>query len=226
HDLLLYCFKLLFETLDSRLIGLAADADSAHAGTETITMIPISYLDKDSKGSPAEAASSTPASRAASPNKAAEMLMAGIDEVVRSDLYGSRQAPANPDDRGRGILLFSKDTVTLYHLSPRFRSVIVANVYDSVSGNYIYLLITPCARHQPAAFADLMVEKLLYWLDLATFRSHKTILAGIKNMTRNEMQNHLNMLGKLLAFASAPKISPVDDGDVRRDIDVFLEQIV
>jgi hypothetical protein len=226
HDLLVYCFKLLFDAVHSRLLVLTSVAHSALAAGETITMIPISYLGKDNKESREETASSALVSWSASHNEAAEMLTAGIDEVARSNLYGSRQARDNQDDQGRGVLLFSKDTVTLYHLSHRFRTVIAANVYEAVRGNYIYLLMAPCAHHQSSAFVNVMVEKLLYWLDFAAFRSHKTILAGIDNMTRSEMQNHLNMLGKMLSFVTAPKISPADEADVRCDIDVFLEEIV
>jgi hypothetical protein len=226
HDLLVYCFKLLFDAVHSRFLVLTSVANSALAAGDTITMIPISYLDKDSNGSPEEATSSTLPSRATVPNKAAEMLTAGIDEVGRSNLYGSRQAQDNQDDQGQGVLLFSQDTVTLFHRSHRFRTVIAANVYEAVRGNYIYFLMAPCAHHQSTAFVNAMVEKLLYWLDFAAFHSHKTTLAGIKNMTRSEMQNHLNMLGKMLSFVTAPKISPADDAGVRRDINVFLEEIV
>ena len=71
-----------------------------------------------------------------------------------------------------------------------------------------------------------MVDRLLYWLDFTVFHSRDMTLAGIKNMTRNEMQNHLNMVGKMLSFVTSPEISPIDDAAVRRDIDVFLEQVV
>ncbi len=226
HDLLIYFFRLLFDTVHDRLLVLTSVDLSAPAAGKTISMIPISYLDKDSNGCQEDAAPGTPSSRAASLNKAAEMLTAGIDEVAYSDSYGFGRPLASSADRGRGILLFSKDTVSLYHVSRNFRAVIAANVYEAVRGNYIYLLIAPYAHRQSTTFVNIMVEKLLYWLDFASFRSHRTILAGIKNMTRGEMQSHLNMLGKMLSFITAPEIAPASDADVRRDIDVFLERIV
>ncbi len=221
-QLLWYCFHVLLDALQARLQPVFDGA--AHSSLRhPLRALPIGYLDKDTLLAEHEDADFDVTPYQA-PNEATQALLAGFEEVTQSHLY---ETPSlGTVEKNVGVLLYSKDTVTLYHLTSRFRTIIVANSFEAVSGNYIYLLVEPLMAAPTREFYDLMIVKILYWLDFVTFPSPSVTFAGIKNLTYNEMKSHVNMLGKMLAFANAPTVTPTTTAEAQQQVEVFWERVV
>ncbi len=223
REMLAYLSELTLDVVDYRL---SAAAESAEGLTDRIIVIPINYLDAPSPAQGAPATSETRTPTGATLNEAAELLARGIREIGGVPTSGLEQHQSGKESALKDIILHSQDTVTLFEVSRLFRCVIGAGVFDAVAGNYIYLVIAPLGRDEETAAVGRLMLRSLYWLDFDTFDSQQVICAGIRNLTRDEMGGHLNMLGKLLSFISLADVSRHDDESIQGHMEYFLENVI
>jgi len=226
HDLLVFCYNRIFGILDGWLQSVIAAGPEITRGSVPIIGIPISYLQQDEKpvlemGFQAEEISDDRYS-----NPGALKIREGIYEVLNSGLYAPFLEQSYKDTDIQGMIFYSNETLALYNISDRFKIIIVANICDAVGGNYMNLLIGSVTPLIQSPSSHQLIKKLLDWLDFHSVSGYGFTTASIKNMTRSDMENHLNMLGKLLAFASFAAISPRDEKTVQQNIEIFLENIV
>lgn len=226
HDLLNYCYNCIFDILESCHRSIKTSGRELSARKVPIIEIPLSYLQQDQMPFlETELTARKPADNLYS-NPGALKLREGIYEILNSEFYTPLLEQSHGDSDIQGMMFYSNETLLLYDTSDRFRNIITANICDAVGGNYINLLIASTAPHNPQLSPHQLIKKLLDWLDFRSFSGYGFTTASIKNITRNDMENHLNMLGKLLTFASSTKIPPLDDETVQQNIELFLENVV
>jgi len=226
HDLLNYCYSRIFDILDACCRSIILAGPRMSPQTVPIIGIPISYLQQDEKPVLETELSAEEIPDSSYSNPGVLKLLEGIYEVMNSDFYTPFLKRSCKDINIQGVVSYSNETLALYNTSGRFKNIIAANICDAVGGNYINLLIGSAAPLNLPASSHQLIKKLLDWLDFHSFSGYGFTTASIGNMNRNDMENHLNMLGKLLTFASSTKIPPLDDESVQKNIEVFLENIV
>jgi len=210
-------------TLDAADRGLSATSE--HRQGDRNRIVPVGYIDL-----PATAAetSDTPDNRkvsGGSADEAVQLLIDGLQEVAAAHGDGA-ESGSSPQPALRTIVLHSSNAVCLSADFHTCRGVMGAEVFDEVAGNHIYMLIaSKDSRAKPEAVRQLLL-RTLYWLDFDTVDSLRTISAGIGNLTREEMGDHLSMLGKLLSFAANSGDRLTDEKSIQNSMDYFLERIV
>jgi hypothetical protein len=226
HDLLIFCYKRIFDIMDGRFQSLIPAGGSISGSASPVIRIPISYLLQD--GEPLFedelAGRNIPDTLYANPG--ALKLSEGIQEVFDSEFYASFLKQSYREIDTHGVLLYSNEILSLYYTSGRFNNMVTANICDAVGGNYINLLVSSASSDNPSDLSHRLFEKLLDWLDFYSFSGYGFTIASIGELTRYDMENQLNILGKLLAFVTYTVISPVDEESVQKNIEVFLENIV
>jgi hypothetical protein len=226
RDILNYCYDRVFGILDSLLQSVTLLDRSIAGGTAPIIGIPVSYFLSDKKPVFEKGLFSGETHDASHSNPGASRLVEGIYDVQDSILYAPFLEKSRSNANLHGMLIYSNETLVLYHLPGKFKNLVSANIRDAVGGNHINLLIGSTDHANLPPSAGQLVKKLLDGLDFRTFEGHGFVIASIRNITRGETENHLNMLGKLISFVSSTRIAPSDDESVARNIDVFLENII
>jgi hypothetical protein len=226
HDLLNLCYYRLFEILDDCHRSIYSATGDVSARTIPIIGVPLSYLQQDEKPPPERGITFNKIPDSENSNPGAFKLGEGFEELLISELYAPYLIQLGENINNNGVLFYANETLALYYISDRFKNIITANICDAVGGNYINLLISSNAPQSTVMSTQKLIRKLLDWLDFYTYSSHGFTTASINNITRNEMENHLNMLAKLLIFASNSRIEPLDDEKVQQDVEIFLESIV
>lgn len=226
RDLLYYCYNRIFALLEDNYSPILQKAGEITSPAVPIIGMPVSYLQQDERpvlegGLPFKYISDPTYS-----NPGAHNLTNGIYEILNSELYSPFLEETCKESDIRGMMLYSNETLALYNASRRFKIIIAANICEAVGGNYIDISIISPAPHTVPLSAHQLIWKLLGWLDFHTFSGHGFTTASIRNITRNEMENYLNMLGKLITFTSEVKMVPSDDENVRRNIEIFLENVI
>jgi hypothetical protein len=189
----------------------------------SVIRLPVYYIDSGKQeGAPDHRASA----RKPRENESGETLIDGINEVAGSNKYFNPREVSGPGEYYFGFLLHSVDTLTFFLRGSNYKYLIAANNYDYTGGNYINFISLPISPEKCLMFRNLMMMKLLKWLDFRAFAAGDMIIAAVRNLTRVEMNSHLNMLGKLMVFASAPKILMETESDMQTNIENFLENIV
>lgn len=225
HDVMLYCCMRLLDLLNRQLA--VSRAERQESGEDNmIVPIPVGHLGDEHDQYAITFGLDISTTDCTSPHRVAELLVNGIRAVV-SNGY-SEPPPERPDSVAKhdGLLFCSVDTITLHYLTHRFASIVTSNVCDAVGGNYLNLLISPVADSQQHGLNHLLIRKLLHWLDFDTFGSGSMTIASVKNMTRDDMENHLTVLGKLLCFVSSPRVLSEDEPSLDRNVELFLENMV
>ncbi len=225
HDILLYCYRKVFNVLNSKFNNIREAGHNTLESNKGIYEIAINWLDNIEQSNSDNTLSEVKDPIANSQNPGVLELIDGINEVLKSD----SDTPESEDSGGncnKGLIFHSPNTITFYYLSPQYELVLASNLCDAASGNYIFLLINlPEALHGDSPY-NLLIGKLLHWLDFVNFNSRNTIISSIKSITSNQLKGHLNMVGKLLSFISAPRIPLLNDSDVQNELELFLETIV
>ena len=219
------CYDRIYSILDTRLQSISsANSDEAVRKTP-IFGISTGYLLQDEKPRFEAVFPGSENPESHNSNSGLLRLVEGIFEVSDSTVYGSFVEPL-PDGTGiSGMAIYSNEALVLYYCPGRFKNIVTANVCDDVGGNHIDLLIGSADRRSEQPSSHRLVLKLLEWLDFHTFEESGFTVASIRNMTRGDTENHLNILGKLLLFVSSTRIEPSDDDSVQRNIDMFLEHV-
>jgi hypothetical protein len=226
HDLLIYCYKRFFEIIEYWFQTVISADKRIPGEMSRIIRLPISYLLRDGDPVFDEEFADVNSSPDLYSNPGASKLCEGIYEVYDSELYSSFLEKSGRKIDNQGMLLYSNETLALYHVSNRFKNIVAANICDAVGGNYINLLVTSASPHNSSEWSHRLFGKLLDWLDFHSFSGYNFTIASIGNMTRNDTENQLNILGKLLAFTASTAILPHNEKSVQENIDLFLENIV
>lgn len=226
HDLLIYCYKRVFDIMDERFETMASVERKISGRTSPLIKLPISYLLQDGMPVFDYELADRGGHGGLYSNPGASRLCEGINEVFDSGLYASFLEKSSVETGNRGMLFYSNETIVSYHIFDRFSNIVAANVCDAVGGNYINLLVNSGSSLNDPILSHRLLGKLLDWLDFHSFSAHGFTVASIGNMTRNDMENQLDMLGKLLAFVASTAIPPRDEATVQQSVDIFLENIV
>lgn len=226
RDFLYYCYNRIFAFLDDNYNSIIQMTGEFLSPGVPIIGMPVSYLQQDERpvlenGLPFKYISDPIYS-----NPGVHNLTNGIYEILNSELYLPFLEESRKESDIRGTMFYSNETLALYNASKRFKFIIAANICEAVGGNYIDISIISAAPHTVPLSAHQLIWKLLGRLDFHTFSGYGFTTASIRNITRNEMENHLNMLGKLITFASEATMVPSDEGNVRRNIEIFLENVI
>jgi hypothetical protein len=226
YDLLIFCYHRIFDVMIARFQTLISAAENESGRSSSILRIPISYLmqDKEVLIDDQTAIRTNPSGLYSNPG--ATGLCEGINEISDSEFYAPFLEKSYKSDAMHGLLFYSNETLALYHVSRRFKCIIAANVCDSIGGNYINLLASSTSESQDSILSHKLFGKLLDWLDFRSSSGYGFTMASIGNMNRNDMENHLNMLGKLLEFMASTATPARDEKSVQENIEVFLENIV
>jgi hypothetical protein len=226
HDILNYCYDRTFDMLDSLIRSLVAEDRLVVSRSSSIMGVPTSYLLQERRPVFETLPASGETNDVPHSNGGASRLIEGIYDVEDSDLYTSFVERPRRDTDIRGMLIYSNETLASYHSSGKFRNMVCSNICEAVGGNHIDLLIGPASGAGLPSSSRQLVKKLLDWLDFRTFAGHGFVVASIRNITRSQTENHLNMLGKLLSFIASTRIPPSDDESVDRNTEIFLENII
>jgi len=226
HELLIYCYNRIFDVMNGWFQTMVSAIEKNAHRSSSILWIPISYLRQDNEAfiDDQTAIRNNPDSLYSNPG--ASGLCEGIKEISESKFYAPFLDKSYKGDAIHGLLLYSNETLALYHVSEKFNCIIAANICDSIGGNYINLLASSTTQSPGSILSHQLFGKLLAWLDFRTSSGYGFTMGSIENMNRNEMENHLNMLGKLLEFMASTAVPPVDEKSVQENIEVFLEHIV
>jgi hypothetical protein len=226
HDFLLYCCKRICGLLSGQLEAIKAEDLGIRNAIENIVEIPINWLDSDREPGIGPPVINRRQREDLNQNSGAKQLIGGINEVMESNRRNPESGGSPIGGPYRGLIIHSPNTITFYYLSPHFEIVLTSNICDAPAGNYIYLLVMPAKGLRPDSACNLLMEKLLHWLDFVSFKSRDTLICSIKDMTLNQLEDHLNTAGKLFSFVSSPGISLKDDSAVQKNVELFLETIV
>lgn len=226
HDLLIYCYHRVFDLLNGWFQTMVSTMENNSGRSTSILKIPISYLRQDNEAVIDDQTAIRYNPDGLYSNPGASGLCEGIKEISDSEFYTPFLDKSYKGDSIHGLLLYSNETLALYHVSKKFNCIIAANICDSIGGNYINLLAGSTSQSQDSILPHSLFGKLLDWLDFRSSSGYGFTMASIGNMNRNEMENHLNMLGKLLEFMASTATPPVDEKSVQENIEVFLEHIV
>lgn len=208
-DTLCYLSSQTLEAVERQLTLLVGQEIS---GDSPIATVPIDY------SGPGEDSARTLG------KESVKLIADSVREVSGLAGLEGRMSQAVPPEL-RGTILYSPSALSLYVNSTLFKGVAGTAVFDDASGNYIYLLIAPEDVNKDAAVRQLLLRSL-YWLDFDTSESRQVICAGIRYLTREEMRDHLSMLGKLLPYAAYTGGSLDSEESVRNSVDYFLESVV
>ena len=226
HDLLIYCYNRVFDVMHGWFQSMVSAVGNNAGRSSSILRIPISYLQQDNEAVVDDQTANLNNPDGPFSNPGASGLCEGIKEVSESEFYAPFLDKSYKGDAIHGLLLYSNETLALYHVSKRFNCIIASNICDSIGGNYINLLASSKPQSQDSILSHKLFGKLLDWLDFRSSSGYGFTMASIGNMNHNDMENHLNTLGKLLEFMASTTIPPSDEKSVRENIEEFLENIV
>ena len=226
RELLNYCYYRLLEDLRDKHDSLIREAGGSPELFVQVIGLPVSFLQTDIRVKPENNFPSNRGIEDTLSNFGALKFHEGLYEVYNSDYYTPfLEEPARRPGIA-GVLIYSNETLVLYSISNRYNFLITANICDAVGGNFINLLASSTSSHDNSAFSLQLIKRLLDWLDFHTFSGFGLTTASITNITRNNMLHHLNIMGKLISFATATKIPPSDEDSVALNIEDFLENVV
>ncbi len=225
NELLIICLREILGDLENRC-GNKKSHDGIENYPGTINKTPVFYpgLEKVGKIDAISLRQTVPTMPDS--EQGIETLISSIDGVMLTDKYYGKSEDSNFRGHYCGLLFYSLDNLTLYIQCHKYKYLIASGTYDFAKGSYIYFMVDPTDIKESIAFGNQLMERLLEWLDFRTFKINDLIVAGIKDLTRVEVIYHLGMLGKLLAFVSAPKIRPQDELTIRKYMEIFLENII
>ncbi len=226
RDLLSHCYGRTFAVVGSWFGSVAGAMDGSTLEKTGMIGIPTSYMGKDNKPIFETMIADGGEHQIVNPNTGVSRFMEGADEVSNSGHFALYLEDPSDTSRIQGMIVYSDETMALYHRSDRFRSIAVASVCDDVGSNYIHLLIVPVGDSGKQAASLQFIRRLLDWLDFYTFAESGFISAYTGNMTRSDTENHLNITGKLLSFSSSTRIPISDEESAKQNIEIFLECIV
>jgi hypothetical protein len=142
HDLLVYSYNRIFEIIESWFETVISSDKKVPGKKSRIIRLPISYLPQDGEPDFDGKLPSANSFHNLYANPGASKLCEGIHEVYDSELYASFMEKSYGEMDDQGMLLYSNETLALYHVSNRFENIVAANICDAVGGNYINLLVT------------------------------------------------------------------------------------
>lgn len=221
YDLVIICCRRIIDILqDTFGPQMAEDEKNHHAN---IVMLPSYYANKDSDGIEQTGAGS---GLGPSSGFSAGALIDGLNEVLSSDKYPGLGGAEFARGANSGIMINSDMALTFYFKGWDCHYLAVANNCNYAARNYIYLM-TSCGT--PGNYSTLRVQlirRLLNWLDLQSFVAGELTIGGVENVTASEINGHLNMLGKLMAYTSYPGILMEKESDIQKNLEIFLENVV
>lgn len=203
-------------TVADRMLSLAVEPEVNTA--KELAVLPVGYVNNP-------APSDTPGNVPPPENETVHMIIDGLKVMEALALNDSRLCPPGKS-HPRTIVLHSAHETSQFFRSGAFCSVVGAAVFDDAAGNFIYLMIAPGEEEIRAEQVIQLLLKSLYWLDFDTTDHRQIICAGIRNLTRAEMGDHLNMLGKLLAFAASVSNSLENEQSIQNSVEYFLETVI
>jgi hypothetical protein len=224
RDLLIHCYDRAFAIIDSWFRAVAGDDKDVPAGP--LVGIPTSYMLEDNQPILENLYASDESHESVHSNPGITRFLEGVNEVPDSSLYTRSVEGAADGNNVHGMMIYSNETMALYHCPGKPAAIVAANICDAVGSNYIYVLMGQAGSSELLAASAQFYRKLLDRLDFRTSAGYGFITAFARNMTRGDTESHLNMLGKLLSFAFSTEIPLSDDESVQRNIDVFLEYII
>ena len=215
-EMLAHLSNLTLEIADRLLADTAAPDPQQKNG---ITVLPVEYVNPSEETD--GAGSTTPTAE----NETVRMVIDGINTAHSLLADGNPEQVAGEFDL-RSTILHSAHETSQAARAGAFFCIMGAAVFDDAAGNFIYLMIAPEGEKRKSAAVRQLLLKSLFWLDFDTTDDMGIICAGIRNLTRQEMGDHLNMLGKLLSFAATVSDSLRDERSIQNNVEYFLETVI
>lgn len=151
-----------------------------------------------------------------------------LNKDEKSDIEnGSRPIALKGEDRdSSGLQIIHKERCLSFFRLPSRCYILQANLSDDITYNRIeFFTITDNSLTETEPQVNILLEKGFRWLDFSCYETGNVFVGNIKNLLREEVEERLLLIGRLMAFLSnLPPMAKTDESPTVY-LEMFLESV-